>query len=77
MQIKQPKPSKKQKLIIQQLRIEPALSSRNVAKQLGVSHVTVEKVKKSKEDFIFHNGKMIKRDVLLQMIEEKESEKNE
>lgn len=47
MQIKQPKPSKKQKLIIQQLRIEPALSSRNVAKQLGVSHVTVEKVKKS------------------------------
>ena len=41
------------------------------------SDVDVEKVKKSKEDFIFHNGKMIKRDVLLQMIEEKESEKDE
>ena len=41
------------------------------------SDVDVEKVKKSKEDFIFHKGKMIKRDVLLQMIEEKESEKNE
>ena len=49
---------------------------RNDSKE-DFSDVDVEKVKKSKEDFIFHNGKMIKRDVLLQMIEEKESEKNE
>ena len=49
---------------------------RNESKE-DFSDVDVEKVKKSKEDFIFHNGKMIKRDVLLQMIEEKESEKNE
>ena len=41
------------------------------------SDIDVEKVKKSNDDFIFHNGKMIKRDILLQMIEEKESEKNE
>ena len=49
---------------------------RNESKE-DFSDVDVEKVKKSKEDFIFHKGKMIKRDVLLQMIEEKESEKNE
>ena len=49
---------------------------RNESKE-DFSDVDVEKVKKSKEDFIFHNGKMIKRDVLLQMIEKKESEKNE
>lgn len=39
--------------------------------------VDVEKVKKSNDDFIFHNGKMIKREILLEMIEEKESDKNE
>jgi len=45
--IKQPKQSEKQKLIKLQLKIEPTLSSRTIAKQLGFSHVTVEKVKKS------------------------------
>lgn len=41
------------------------------------SDVDVEKVKKSRDDYIFHNGKMIKREVLLQLIDEKESEENE
>lgn len=38
------------------------------------SDVDVEKLKKSKEEYFFHNGKMMKRDVLLSMIEKKENE---
>ena len=36
----------KRALIKQQIKIEPSLSSRTIGKQLGVSHVTVEKVRK-------------------------------
>ena len=36
----------KRKLIKQQIKIEPHLSSRAIGRQLGVSHVTVEKVRK-------------------------------
>jgi len=38
--------SEKRKLIMKQIKIAPHLSSRAISKQLGVSHVTVEKVRK-------------------------------
>lgn len=38
--------------------------------------VDIEKVKKSNDDYIFHNGKMIKKDILIEMFEAKENEKN-
>ncbi|MCH5202973.1 MAG: hypothetical protein J1F17_07180 [Oscillospiraceae bacterium] len=34
--------------------------------------IDIEKVKKSKEDYIFHNGKMMKKELLLEMLEERE-----
>ncbi|WP_238900044.1 hypothetical protein [Clostridium sp. YIM B02500] len=37
--------SKKRKLIETQIKLEPSLSSRSIGRQLGVSHVTVEKVR--------------------------------
>ncbi|SDZ32442.1 hypothetical protein SAMN05660462_02695 [Proteiniborus ethanoligenes] len=38
--------AEKRALIKQQIKIEPSLSSRSIGRQLGVSHVTVEKVRK-------------------------------
>lgn len=46
--MKQPKKisaSKKRILIETQIKLEPSLSSRSIGRQLGVSHVTVEKVR--------------------------------
>jgi hypothetical protein len=34
----------------------------------------IEKVRKSKEEYIFHNGKMMKRAVVLNMLEERIAE---
>ncbi len=36
----------------------------------------IEKIKKSKEEYIFHNGKMMKREILIDMLNDKE-QKNE
>lgn len=44
-QIKKLNQSEKQKLIRKQIKLEPSLSSRSIGRQLGVSHVTVEKVR--------------------------------
>lgn len=44
----------KRALIKQQIKIEPSLSSRAIGKQLGVSHVTVEKVRKE----LLENGQL-------------------
>lgn len=35
------------------------------------SDIDVEKLKKTRDEYIFHNGKMMKRDILLDMIENK------
>ena len=44
-QIKKPSLTQKRSLIKKQIKLAPQLSSRSIGKQLGVSHVTVEKVR--------------------------------
>ena len=39
-----------------------------------LADIDIEKVKNSRDEYIFHNGKMIKRDTILEMIKEKENE---
>lgn len=38
-----------------------------------LENIDIEKVKNSREEYIFHNGKMIKRTTILEMIKEKEN----
>ena len=39
-----------------------------------LADIDIEKVKNSHDEYIFHNGKMIKTDTILEMIKEKENE---
>lgn len=39
-----------------------------------LADIDIEKVKNSHDEYIFHNGKMIKRNTILEMIKEKENE---
>lgn len=39
-----------------------------------LADIDIEKVKNSRDEYIFHNGKMIKRDTILETIKEKENE---
>lgn len=40
-----------------------------------LENIDIEKVKNSREEYIFHNGKMIKRTTILKMLKDKEKEK--
>lgn len=40
-----------------------------------LENIDIEKVKNSREEYIFHNGKMIKRTTILEMLKDKEEEK--
>ena len=40
-----------------------------------LENIDIEKVKNSREEYIFHNGKMIKRTTILKMLKDKEEEK--
>lgn len=41
-----------------------------------LENIDIEKVKNSREEYIFHNGKMIKRTTILEMLKDKEEKEN-